>query len=117
MSFCPSGATSGRSPHSAFRSPRKGWVAPAPEGRPSIVLELQPQRGQLVADLVERGDAEVLALQELVAAPLHEVADRLDVELAHALAGPDREAQLADRLVQEGLDLGGHFLGRLDAMV
>src|SRR5271166_1676799 len=83
----------------------------------SVVLELQSQRAQLVADFVERGHAEVLALQELITRPLGQIAHRLDVELAHAFASTYRKAQLADRLDQQGLHLGGHLLGRISAMV
>src|SRR5271166_5988663 len=83
----------------------------------SVVLELQPQRAQLVADFVERGHAEVLALEELITRPLGQIAHRLDVELAHAFASTYRKAQLADRLDQQGLHLGGHLLGRISAMV
>ena len=80
-------------------------------------FSLRPMPGELVADLVERGDAEVLALQQLVAGVLEQVAQGLDVELAHALAGPDRQVEVADRLGQHGLHLGRDFLRRLDPVI
>src|SRR5262245_22764452 len=56
-----------------------------------LILELQPQLGELLTDLVERRDAEILALHQLVAGMYDQLADGLDAELVHALAGPDRE--------------------------
>src|SRR4051795_855800 len=80
-----------------------------------LVLELEVQLGELLADLVERGDAEVLALHHLVAGVDDQLADGLDAELGHALAGADGEVEVADRLGQERLFLLGKFLDRLGA--
>src|SRR4051795_9803658 len=82
-----------------------------------LVLELEVELGELLADLVERGHAEVLALHQLVAGVHDQLADGLDAELGHALAGPDREVEVADRLGQQRLLLLRELLDRLGAEV
>src|SRR4051812_6467244 len=84
-----------------------------PGYRPLLVLQLQTELAELLADLVERGDAEVLALHQLVAGVDDQLADGLDSELGHALAGADGEVEVADRLGQKRLLFLGKLLDRL----
>ena len=62
-------------------APATPWRLPTePHGsdRLSLIPELQAHQRELLADLVERGDAEVLAFEQFVAGADDQVADRLD---------------------------------------
>src|SRR5205085_2041637 len=81
--------------------------------RRSFVLQLQVQLAELLTDLVERGDAEVLAFQKLIAGAAEQLAEGVDAELGHALAGADRQVEVPDRLDQQRPVFGRERLGLL----
>ena len=83
------------------RLPRAAGCVPDAGSVRHSFLSFRSSSRELLADLVERGDAEVLAFQQLVAGVDEQLADGLDAELGHALAGADREVQVADRLGQQ----------------
>src|SRR5690242_15770598 len=56
----------------------------------SVAPKLQSQCLKLLLHLVERGDAKILGLHQLVPAAGHQFPDGREVQPVHALAGPDR---------------------------
>ena len=54
-----------------------------------VAAELEAGEGQFFTDFVEAGHAEVLALEQVVAGPAHQFADRGEPQPDHALAGAD----------------------------
>ena len=71
---------------------------------------------ELLADFVEAGDAEVLALQQVVARAADQFADRREAQPDHALAGPHRQVQIGDRPVQQRPLVGRERLGIVDRL-
>ena len=61
---------------------------------------------QLLADFVQAGDAEVLALQQVVARLANQFADGGQTQANHALAGPHGQIQIRNRSLQHGLFVG-----------
>src|SRR5437016_1070642 len=87
--YAASGRLEGRSVH------KMNWG--------SIAAQPQPVLPQLVAYLGQRGHAEVLGLQQFVRTTADEVAQRVDAEPVHALAGTHRQIEIADGLVHHRL--------------
>ena len=51
---------------------------------------------QFLAYFVEAGDTKVFALQQIVAGPAHQFADRVESQTNHTLAGPHRQVQVGN---------------------
>ena len=87
-------------------------------GREALVAtQRQPVLRKFLADLVERGHAEVLRLQQFVRAALDQVAEGVDAQPVHALACPHRQVQLRDGLVENGLFLLADGLPRPETII
>ena len=85
----------------------------------SVAAQLKPVGLQLLTDLIQAGDAEVLALQQFVTCPANKLADRTDAQPNHALAGTHGEVQVGNRLGQQDLFVGTdhvRFEARLDGV-
>src|SRR5712692_8158765 len=92
-------------------------------GRPVLQLHAQGEAhlGEDFLDLLQRLAAEILRLEHLRLALLHQVADGLDVGVLQAVGGADRELQLVygakEVLVQLLLGLDGLHRSRLFGLV
>src|SRR5262249_33267135 len=75
---------------------------------PLVPAELEPPAGQLLADLVEAGDAEVFALQQVVARLADQFTDERQAEPSHALAGTNGKVEIGNRPLEQGLLIGRH---------
>src|SRR5207244_538097 len=100
-----------RSPRGQTRGCLLGGLCVFARGHSCLIsAEGQAELSQLLADLVQRGHAEVLRFEQFIRAALHQLAERVDAQAIHALARPHREVQIADRLAEHRLFLLGHRL-------
>src|SRR5690349_5800026 len=86
----------------------------------SVAAEFQAVLGELLADFVEASNAEVFALQQVVAGLAEQLANGVQAETDHALAGTHRKVEVGNGAVEqrlfvgaEGLRLEGGLGGRL----
>ena len=72
----------------------------------SVAAELKAHDRQLFANFIEAGDAEVLALKQVVTSLPDELSDQRQPQAGHAFAGPDRKVEIGDRPLQQRLLVG-----------
>src|SRR2546428_8997853 len=91
------GSRAARAQRGSDLGSRRGLVL---EVRAHVHAEVQPHLGQDVLDLLQRLAPEVAKLEHLGLALLHQLADRLDLRGAQAVARANRQLQLLDALVE-----------------
>src|SRR5690606_37389585 len=74
----------------------------------TITAQLKVVLRDLLAHFVQARDAEVLALQKVIARFANEIAERIEAQASHALAGANREVEVRDRPLEQRLLVGRH---------